>query len=129
MPKLSDNFVHLGLGAMATPQPAFSGNDWYEAYAKRAEADGPEGRLVSQYTFTESWDYWEMHPHGDEVVICLSGVLTLHQEHPDRSTNKVVLKPGEYAINPPGTWHTADIAEQASAIFITSGLDTESRQR
>lgn len=129
MPKLSDSFIHLGRGAKATPQPPFFGNDWYETYAHRTGGDGVEGRLVSFHRFSESWTYWEMHPHGDEVVICISGSLTLHQEHEDGSKDILSIGPGEYAINPPGTWHTADIDGEASAIFITAGLDTEERER
>ncbi|HEX8058599.1 MAG TPA: cupin, partial [Novosphingobium sp.] len=47
----------------------------------------------------------------------------------DGSTASVTLRPGEYAINPPGTWHTADVADQATALFITSGLGTDHRPR
>jgi hypothetical protein len=55
--------------------------------------------------------------------------MTLHQEFPDGSTNIVTIGAGEYAINPPGVWHTADIAETATALFITAGLGTEVRGR
>ena len=121
--------IHLGLGAKALPQPEFTGLEWYEAYAARAAADGAEGRLVSLYTFAESWDSWEMHPAGDEVVLCTAGSLTLHQEHPDRTTATVTLGPGDYAINPPGVWHTADVAGEATALFITAGAGTQHRPR
>ncbi len=33
------------------------------------------------------------------------------------ATHPVHLGPGDYAINPPGIWHTADIADAASALF------------
>ncbi len=39
------------------------------------------------------------------------------------------LAPGEYAVNEPGTWHTADVDSEATVIFITAGLGTERRQR
>ena len=121
--------VHLGLGAKALTQPEFTGMEWYEAYGARAAADGAEGRLVSLYTFAESWDSWEMHPAGDEVVLCTAGSLTLHQEHPDGTTATVTLGPGDYAINPPGVWHTADVAGEATALFITPGEGTQHRPR
>ncbi len=126
---LSSNFVHLGLGATAVPQPPFDGMAWYEGYGARHDADGAEGRLVSMYDFTASWDSWEMHPAGDEVVICTSGRMVLTQEHPDGRVETVTLEPGEYAINPPGVWHTADIDGGASAIFITAGEGTRHRPR
>lgn len=128
-PRLDEHCIHLGLGARAEPQPPFDGMDWYQDYAQRVASDGAEGRLVSQYEFTESWTSWEMHPHGDEVVICIAGELTLVQEFPDGKTETVTLTAGHYAINPPGVWHTADIAAPATAIFITAGEGTEHRAR
>jgi mannose-6-phosphate isomerase-like protein (cupin superfamily) len=121
--------VHLGLGAKALAQPAFTGMEWYEAYAQRHAADGAEGRLVSLYTFTESWDMWEMHPAGDEVVLCTAGRMTLHQQHADGTTATVQIGAGEYVINPPGCWHTADVDGGATALFITAGMGTEHRPR
>ena len=121
--------VHLGLGAKALAQPAFTGMDWYEAYGKRHDDDGAEGRLVSMYRFTENWDSWEMHPAGDEVVLCTAGQMTLHQEHADGTTATVTIGPGEYVINPPGCWHTADVEVEATALFITAGLGTQHRPR
>ena len=128
-PRLSDSFIHLGLGATAVPQPPFSGLEWYEAYGARHGGDGREGRLVSQHTFTEGWPSWEMHPKGDEVVICTQGAMVMTQEFPDGSLKTVPLAAGEYAINPPGVWHIADVEESATAIFITAGEGTEHRPR
>lgn len=36
---------------------------------------------------------------------------------------------GDYAINPRGVWHTADVAGHATALFITAGVGTEHRPR
>ena len=121
--------VHLGLGAKALVQPAFDGMAWYDAYSERHSADGNEGRLVSMYSFTENWDSWEMHPAGDEVVLCTAGRMTLHQQHSDGTTATVIIGPGEYIVNPPGCWHTADIDDEATALFITAGTGTEHRPR
>ncbi len=121
--------IHLGLGARALPQPAFTGMEWYADYSARYAADGIEGRLVSLYRFAESWDSWEMHPAGDEVVICLEGRITVHQEHADGSTAAITIGPGDYAINPPGTWHTADVEDEALVLFITAGEGTQHRPR
>jgi quercetin dioxygenase-like cupin family protein len=126
---LGERFIHLGLGATAVPQPPFSGMEWYAGYGKRHDADGAEGRLVSLYTFVEPWDSWEMHPAGDEVVVCTSGAITLHQEHADGSRDRLEIQAGEYAINPRGTWHTADVTGEATALFITAGIGTEHRPR
>lgn len=120
--------AHLGLGATAVPQPEFTGVEWYAAYGERHAADGAEGRLVSMYTFTAPWDTWEMHPHGAELVLCTAGELRLTQEVEGRHET-TVLRAGEYLINPPGVWHTADVAAPATAVFITAGLGTEMRPR
>ncbi|MET0178863.1 MAG: cupin [Novosphingobium sp.] len=121
--------VHLGRGATAVPQPTFTGLAWYDEYGARHAADGAEGRLVSAFRFTADWDSWEMHPSGAEVVVCVAGAMTLHQQHADGRAASVTIAAGEYAINPPGTWHTADVAGEASVVFITPGLGTEVRPR
>ena len=128
--KLEEHPLHLGLGATAITQPAFTGGmDWYMGYGERHDGDGAEGRLVSMHRFTESWPSWEMHPLGDEVVLCTAGQMTLIQEFPDGSTAIVTLGAGEYVINPPGVWHTADNDGEATALFITAGFGTEHRLR
>ncbi|NJM51821.1 MAG: cupin domain-containing protein [Sphingomonadales bacterium] len=123
--------LHLGLGTKAEIQPEFTGAmQWYQEYSDRYDdRDGAAGRLVSLHHFTENWDSWEMHPNGDEVVLCLSGVMTLHQEIVSGTAAIVTLHPGEYAVNSPGCWHTADIAGRASALFITAGMGTQNRPR
>jgi len=120
--------LHLGLGARAVSQPEFTGMEWFAAYAERNAADGDEARLVSLYSFSENWTSWEMHPVGDEAVICITGEITLIQESPE-GVQKVTLRPGDYALNPRGVWHTADVAQHASALFITAGMGTEHRPR
>jgi len=121
--------VHLGRAGTVIGQPEFTGMDWYDAYAARTAGDGAEGRLVSMYRFTRSWDSWERHPAGDELVLCLSGAMTLIQAGADGALAETRLGPGDYAINPPNVWHTADVEEEASALFITTGLGTEHRPR
>ena len=131
MPRLDTQPIHLGLGASAIVEPAFTGNDWYEAYAARHEGDGVEGRVVMQYAFSESWGMWEVHPLGAEVVLCVDGRVTLIQQGEDGGETRVTLEAGDYAINPPGVWHTADIApgEHANCVFITAGAGTDHRPR
>jgi mannose-6-phosphate isomerase-like protein (cupin superfamily) len=121
--------VHLGLGARVTRLPQFDGTlAWYERYGQSTSDDGIEGRLVSMHTFREPWSSWEVHPHGEELVLCLSGRLTLHQEIAD-GVKTVVLEPGQAVVNPPGIWHTADVSGETSALFVTAGLGTENRDR
>lgn len=121
--------VHLGLDAGLIVQPEFRGDgSWFEAYERRHGAEGPQGRLVSLFTFSESWTSWEMHPTGSELVLVTAGELTLIQEERG-SERRLLLQTGEYAINAPGVWHTADASMPVTALFITSGLGTEHRPR
>lgn len=135
MPHLPTQPAHLGPGATASVEPPFPAEGdpmaWYAAYGARHAADGVEGRLVSQYDFAESWTMWEVHPAGAELVICTAGAVTLVQQFPDGREETVALGPGDYAINPPGVWHTADIApgDRATCIFITAGEGTGHRPR
>lgn len=128
-PNLFTHPIHIGLGATAISEPVFTGMEWYAGYVERHSADVPEGRLVSMHRFTEDWTSWEMHPAGDEVVICISGGMTLHQELVDGTRQTATLEPGDYVINPPGCWHTADVTGEATALFITAGWGTEHRAR
>ncbi|MEK9673631.1 MAG: hypothetical protein VW268_14205 [Rhodospirillaceae bacterium] len=70
-----------------------------------------------------------MHPHGDEIVFCVSGCMVLQKETPDGKRSKVTLAAGEYAVNTAGVWHIADIDEPTTAMFITTGYETQYRPR
>jgi hypothetical protein len=122
--------IHLGLGATAAIEPRFTGDfAWYEAYAERHRSDGREGRLVAMHTFDAPWSSWEMHPVGAEVVLCTGGSITLLQQQADGTVTSVRLGAGQYAINPPGVWHTADVEGPSTAVFITAGEGTQHRPR
>jgi quercetin dioxygenase-like cupin family protein len=130
MPVLSKHPIHLGLGATAVSEPVFDGMAWYAGYSERHATDGIEARLVSMSSFSEPWPIWEMHPKGSEVVLCTAGKITLVQEI-DGKHERIELSAGDYAINPPGVWHTADVDADApaTAVFITAGLGTQHRPR
>lgn len=127
------DFVHLGLGATVVPLPTHTGDmSWYEEYGKVHGGDGEEGRLVSMHTFTESWDSWEVHPHGSELVLCTAGAVTLIQEALDGSITETTVSAGQAVVNEPGVWHTADVPDlddPPTVVFITAGLGTEHRPR
>jgi mannose-6-phosphate isomerase-like protein (cupin superfamily) len=127
--RLEEFPVHLGLGATVGRQPRFTGAmGWYEEYGRRTASDGINGRLVTMHTFDRPWDSWEVHPAGEELVVCIAGSLTLFQES-ESGTRSVTLGPGEAAVNPAGVWHTADVDGTATAIFVTAGMNTENRPR
>jgi quercetin dioxygenase-like cupin family protein len=124
--------IHLGVGGTAVPQPEFPRDEramqWYMDYGARNADDGEEGRLVSCFEFTEHWAGWEMHPAGAEVVVCVAGSMTLIQEIAGEQV-RTTLSPGQYAINPPGVWHTADVHGSATGFFVTCGVGTQGRPR
>lgn len=79
------------------------------------------------HTFDAAWSSWEMHPAGAEVVLCTTGAITLLQQRADGTITAVRLGAGQCAINPPGVWHTADVEEPSTAVFITTGEGTQHR--
>jgi mannose-6-phosphate isomerase-like protein (cupin superfamily) len=126
---LKSTFIHLGLGARATPLPDFRWTPEYLAgYEQRFASDGDEGRIVVMNLQDATWDQWERHPAGEEVVVLLSGRVDLIQEI-DGSERRVELRPGLAVVNPPGVWHTAEVHEPGDALFITPGRGTEHRPR
>jgi mannose-6-phosphate isomerase-like protein (cupin superfamily) len=121
--------VHLGLGSRALPVEGF---EWdgrvLEAYAAAVADDGPEGRIVMVFEGSRSWETWERHPAGDEVVVCLSGRMIVIREV-DGEHEPVRLGPYDAMINPSGVWHTADLDEPVRYMTITPGQGTEHRRR
>ncbi len=127
--ELSSTFVHLGLGASATPVPDFEWNpEFLEAYAKRFASDGDDGRLVCITPQSASWNVWERHPAGEELVVLLSGRSDFIQEI-DGAEQRIELEPGQAFVNPTDVWHTSDVHEPGEALFVTPGRGTEHRPR
>ena len=126
---LAQTPVHLGLGAIAVPLTNFSWDEsCLEEYVRRFSADGEEGRLVCITAEEKTWTQWERHPAGDELVVLLSGRIDVVQEL-EAGYRTVELQPGRAVINPRGIWHTSDVHEKASALFVTPGLGTEHKPR
>ncbi len=126
---LSKVYVHLGLGATVSRLENFAWDPEYLAkYTADHAGDGDEGRLVVVSPSASTWAIWERHPAGEELVVVLSGKMVLIQEV-DGAENRVEMTAGEAIINPRGVWHTADVVEPGSMLFITSGRGTEHRPR
>lgn len=121
--------IHLGTGSTARPVDGFAWDPAVlGAYGEAVADDGAEGRMVMTFAADASWTSWERHPHGAEVVICLSGRMTMIREIDGRPV-PVELGPNQAIINPPGVWHTADVHEPGHFMTITPGLGTEHRPR
>lgn len=81
--------------------------------------------LISCYEFEADWSSWEVHPHGDEIVMLMSGEVTFVLENPDGQTSITLLEQGHYIIVPKGTWHTAKTKGRSKVLFITPGQGTQ----
>lgn len=127
--ELTADFVHLGAEPTATVLEGFEWSaDYLDDYDRRFEADGDRGRLVAILSQDATWDAWERHPAGDELVVLLSGRVDLIQEL-DGAEVRTSLRPGQALINPRGVWHTSDVHEPGTGLFITPGRGTEHRPR
>ncbi len=126
---LDRTYVHLGLGASAETIADFRWDDEYlEQYTAAHVGDGDEGRIVMIGDTAATWTSWERHPAGDEVVILLSGRVSLVQEI-DGQEQRSELHGGQAIVNPAGVWHTCDVHEPGKALYITPGRGTEHRPR
>ncbi|MGW7055583.1 cupin domain-containing protein [Streptomyces sp. NPDC054887] len=121
--------VHLGLGSTAQPVEGFAWDPQVlQAYSAAVAADGAEGRMVTIFDGDGPGDDWERHPAGDELVVCLSGSVTVTRDA-DGKPDRVVLGPGEATVNPAGTWHAVDMTGPSTILTITAGLGTDHRPR
>ena len=123
---LASTYVHLGDGGSAVPLPDFEWSPSYlEAYGQRFPDTQP-GRLVCLLDQTETWDQWERHPAGEELVVLISGRVDVVQDI-DGTETLIELRPGEALVNPPDAWHRSIVHEPGRGIFVTPGEGTEHR--
>jgi mannose-6-phosphate isomerase-like protein (cupin superfamily) len=94
-----------------------------------ARSDLADGRLVAAHESNEDWPHWEMHPHGEEVLVLLSGRMTLVLETPDGQTRetRIDLLEGRAFVVPRGMWHRAVVEVPSKLLSITYGRGTEHR--
>ena len=85
------------------------------------------GRLMSAFTFAESWSVWERHPAGTELVMLLSGTATVVLEEQGHERSIELKEVGAYVLVPPNVWHTAKTSVPTKMLFLTSGAGTEHR--
>lgn len=88
--------------------------------------DGFKGHeLISCHFFSEDWPSWEIHPNGDEVVILLSGEVTMVLALAEGEQAISLEEQGSYVIVPANIWHTARTNSGAKLLFITPGEGTQ----
>ena len=86
-------------------------------------------QLVSCHEFDSDWGVWEIHPNGDEVVLLMSGRVTLVLDLADGESSVTLEEPGSYVIVPRDTWHTARTEVPTRVLFMTPGEGTRNETR
>ena len=119
-----NEFVVLSPDKRASVELA--GDDLYARLDKRYKGfSGHE--LVSCFEFSADWSNWERHPHGDELVILLSGQAVLILQTEEGDTSITLNQRGEYVLVPRNVWHRAKTAHLCTLLFITPGEGTQHR--
>lgn len=121
--------VHFAASGAASPIDGFTFDpSAFEAYIATNTTSADPGRLVFIERSAESWKMWECHQAGDEMVIVIAGVAIFIQEI-DGAEVRTRVNVGQAVLNPAGTWHTADVEEPFTAIYLTPCPGTEHRPR
>lgn len=84
--------------------------------------------LIAVHEFDKDWNTWEMHPNGDEIVLLLSGHITMTMNLPHGQESATLNSSGSYVIVPKGVWHTATTSIKSRVLFITPGEGTENKE-
>jgi mannose-6-phosphate isomerase-like protein (cupin superfamily) len=126
---LSSIPVHFAGSGLASTIDGFTFDPpAFEAYIAAHTSASDPGRLVFIEESTQSWGSWECHRAGDELVIIIAGVAIFIQEI-DGAHVRTRVTPGQAVLNPAGTWHTADVEQPFTAIYLTPCPGTEHRPR
>lgn len=126
MPTLQDTFLRLRPDSSIE---LLDGGDFWPRLMGGQLGNFHHEYLVTSIPQSQSWTSWEMHPLGEEIVCLLSGRVTLIQERDGAPVRTELTRPGEFAVNPRGTWHTADVHGESLLLFITAGEGTQTRPR
>ncbi len=113
-------YVHLpdgGEAAAVECTPEF----WSELASGKRRYDG---RLITAYQLSADMGHWEMHPAGEEVLICISGSAEAVFQRPD-GEDSIAVSPGTSCIVPRGVWHRVKVREPGIVLFITPGEGTQ----
>ena len=121
------SYAHLGEDGSVLPLQVTE-SFWSDLSGGRYDHLGP-GRLVSWIAFSESWESWEVHPDGDELVCLLSGSMDFVLDRRPEEETVALREPGAFLVVPRGVWHTANVNTPSTGLFITAGEGTQHRPR
>lgn len=68
----------------------------------------------------------EVHPHGDEVHLCITGAMTAVLEG-DGGELRVDFEPGQVCVIPAGVWHRLEAFLDSRVLSLTFGEGSEHR--
>lgn len=122
---IESTYVHLDDAGAATAIPV-TDSFWPDLSGGRMP-QLEQGRLVTQFSFAQDWDKWEMHPEGEEVVVLLSGSVEFVLDQGGDERKVALREPGAFVIVPRGAWHRALTKTPTSMLFITAGRGTTHR--
>jgi mannose-6-phosphate isomerase-like protein (cupin superfamily) len=79
--------------------------------------------MVALFRSDADWGHWEMHPHGDEIVVLIDGEATMIIQEGD-GERRVALTPGRAVVIPAGARHRALVPRPSRMLAITYGAGT-----
>ena len=112
---LFSTYVHLGAQGAAATLP------WTPDFWRRISVDkgdrvmgAKHGRDPSDFHPGEQ----EMHPHGDELLLLLSGALDVILDLPE-GERTIPLTAGGACLVPRGVWHRLTMHQPSDLVFVT----------
>lgn len=83
-----------------------------------------QGRMITAFQVSEDTAHWERHPAGDEVLLLLSGAVTVVLED-STGDQRYEISAGQAFTVPRGCWHRIEVREAGELVFVTAGAGTE----
>ena len=123
--KILSTYLHVREDGSTVVIPA-SDSFWQEL-GRGYHPELERGRLMTAFTFSEPWSLWERHPAGEELVMLLSGTVTLVLVEAGNERVVQLNSVGDYVLVPRNAWHTARTTVPTTMLFLTPGAGTEHR--
>lgn len=80
--------------------------------------------LVTEFSFSDDWTQWELHPSGDELVYLLTGAAELWLETA-AGIQCLPMQAPAAALIPAHCWHRVTTRQLCRMLFITYGEGTQ----
>src|SRR5262245_21520483 len=112
---LFSTYVHLGAQGVGAPVPR-TPDFWRRLSVDAGDriVGATHGRQPSDFHPDEQ----EMHPHGDELLLLLSGAVDVNLDLPE-GERTIPLTAGGACLVPRGVWHRLAMHEPGDLVFVT----------